>query len=48
VFAVESELLLNLLELGLDPWVLLIAMSVQLGKIAKTFLSTALADEPPW
>jgi hypothetical protein len=48
VFVLESKLVLNLLKLGLNPWVGLVAMGVQLGKVAETLFHTALIYEPSW
>jgi hypothetical protein len=46
VFVLESKLVLNLLKLGLNPWIGLVAMRVQLGEVSEAFLNTALIDEP--
>jgi hypothetical protein len=37
---------LDLLELGLDPDIVLIAMSMELCQILETLLTIALGDEP--
>jgi hypothetical protein len=46
VFVLKRKLVLNLLKLGLYPWVILIAMSVQFGKIAKAFFNATMVDQP--
>jgi hypothetical protein len=46
VFVLKGKLVLDLLKLGLYPWVILIAMSVQFGKIAKTFFIATVVDQP--
>jgi hypothetical protein len=46
VFVLESKLVLDLLKLGLNPWVGLVAMRVQFGEVAQTLFNTALIDEP--
>jgi hypothetical protein len=46
VFVLKGKLVLDLLKLGLYPWVILIAMSVQFGKIAKTFFNATMVDQP--
>jgi hypothetical protein len=48
VLVLEGELVLDLLELGLNPGVILVAMSVQLGQIAKAFLDATMVDQPTW
>lgn len=42
----ESELILDLLEFGLYPWIIFVAMSVQFGEITKTLFDVAVVDEP--
>ena len=46
MFVFEGELILDLLELGLYPWIIFVAMGVEFGKIAKTLFDMAMVDQP--
>lgn len=45
---VVHESLLDLGVLGLDPWVLLVAMGMKLSKGSQALLRMAVVDEPTW
>jgi hypothetical protein len=46
VFVLESELVLNLLEFGLYPWISFVAVSVEFGEIAKSLFDVTVVDQP--
>jgi len=46
MLALVLNLVTNLRKLGHYPWVVNIAMGVQFGEIAVTFVSAAVSNEP--
>jgi hypothetical protein len=42
----EVDAFLNLSEFGLDPGVVFVSMSVQLGQCAQSLFGTAVVDQP--